>query len=124
MSDNAWATTLNATDSRSDFVAHYNADQAAARFGTTKAYAAADTLAKDCDLALCDATSGAFSLDLPASPSAGDNYIIKKTDVSANAVTVDGNGKNIDGAATYALASQYDSVRVLYDSTDDEWYII
>jgi len=48
----------------------------------------------------CDATGGAFSITLPA-VSAGLQYTIKKTDASANAVTIDANAsEEIDGELT------------------------
>ncbi len=50
-------------------------------------------------------------------------YTIKKTDVSANAVTIDGNGaETIDGATTQSLPAQYDSMEVVTNGT--EWFII
>lgn len=60
----------------------------------------------------CDATSAAFTVTLPAiSGITGYKVTIKKIDSSANAVTVDGNGsETIDGALTYVLSNQYDSV--------------
>lgn len=72
----------------------------------------------------CDATSAAFSITLPAvASSSGKELIIKKIDSSANAVTVDGNAsETIDGATTYSLAQQYDSVTIYCDGS--EWHII
>lgn len=61
---------------------------------------------------LCDATSGAVTANLPAAVD-GTVYVIKKTDVSANAVTVDGNAsETIDGATTLVLAAQWDSCMI------------
>lgn len=61
-----------------------------------------------------DATAAAFSVTLPpAALLSGKVLTIKKVDASANAVTVDGNGaEEIDGAATFSLAAQYDAVTV------------
>lgn len=72
---------------------------------------------------LCDASGGAFSLTLPAVASFKYRSLcIKKVDGSGNAVTVDGSGsETIDGAATYALSSQYAAVTVYSDG--DEWHI-
>lgn len=63
-----------------------------------------------------DATAGVVTVTLPATPSG--QYTIKKIDASANAVTVSG---TIDGAASYALSSQYDSVTV---AGGTEWHVI
>lgn len=74
----------------------------------------------------CDATSGAFAITLPA---AGLNesriLIIKKSDVSANAVTVTRAGSDtIDGATTFALATQYKFVMLINDEDADIWNVI
>jgi hypothetical protein len=68
----------------------------------------------------CDATSGAFTVNLPtASGIPGRLYTIKKIDSSANAITVDGNGsETIDGATTKSLAAQWDWITVQSDGTN------
>jgi hypothetical protein len=73
---------------------------------------------------LTDATAGAITISLPdASSLSGKTYIIKKTDSSANAVTIDPNGsQTIDGAATYTLAAQYKYVTV--QAYGGNWLII
>ncbi len=73
---------------------------------------------------LCDATSAAFSITLlTAVGNAGLVLHIKKTDSSANAVTIDGDGtETIDDSTTKVLASQYDAVRIVSDGT--EWWIL
>ena len=124
MSDNAWFTSLLGSQSWSDIPSYVNTELAASRFRTNAHYSSADTLAKNCDTAICDATTAAFSLNLPATPADGDTYTVKKADSSVNAVTVDGNGNNIEGGGTHALSSQYDSVTVTWDATDSLWYIL
>lgn len=71
-----------------------------------------------------DATSGAFTITLPTAASvAGKIYVIKKTDASGNAVTVGTtSSQTIDGATTYALATQYKYVTV--QSNGSNWFII
>ena len=73
---------------------------------------------------LCDATGAAFTITLPAAASNhGRIYVIKKTDVSANAVTIDGNGaETIDGAATVALAAQYNARTIQSNGTN--WSVL
>lgn len=72
---------------------------------------------------LCDATTAAFTITLPAaSTQNGLAYTIKKIDSSANAVTVASGGGTIDSAATYSLAAQYKYVRVVSNGTN--WFII
>lgn len=73
---------------------------------------------------LCDATSAAFTVTLPAiSGISGRQYTIKKIDSSTNAITIDGNAsETIDGTTTKVIALQYDSITIICDSTG--WYII
>lgn len=74
------------------------------------------------DYLVCgDTTGGSFTVNLPATPTAGDSYAIKKM-VAANTLTFSGNGNNIDGAASLAITTQYTSVTVMYNGT--EWSII
>lgn len=80
------------------------------------------------DVYLCNATGGAFAATLPsagtADPTGGRTVTIKKVDASGNAVTVTPNdpGETIDGATTYALSSQYDSVTLVCDGL--VWHVI
>jgi hypothetical protein len=74
----------------------------------------------------CDATSGAITIDLPSASATGATgrvYVIKKTDNSGNAVTVDPNStQTIDGATTYVLSAQYKYVTIQSNGTN--WFII
>lgn len=71
-----------------------------------------------------DATGGAFAVTLPAaSAAAGKTLEVKKIDSSANAVTVTRAGSDtIDGATTYALSAQYQSVTLVSDGSAS-WYV-
>lgn len=73
---------------------------------------------------LANAASNAITVNLPAAAGAnGRIYNVKKIDSSANAVTLDASGtETIDGALTFVLQNQYDSVSVQSDGTN--WYII
>lgn len=75
-------------------------------------------------LILCDATSGAITVNLPAvASSAGRVLVVKKTDASINSVTLDGNGaETIDGAATKILATQYAVLNIQCNGA--AWWII
>lgn len=67
---------------------------------------------------MCNATSGVITVTVPSTTIAGIKYTIKKTDASANAVNVVvASSGTIDGASTYALASQYKYVTVVTTST-------
>lgn len=69
-----------------------------------------------------NATSAAVTVYLPASPTGNRRRTVTKTDASGNAVTVNGNGSLINGAATYVLAAQYDTVTV--EPTGTGWLIV
>jgi len=71
---------------------------------------------------LCNASGGAFTVNLPAA-SARKRYHLKKIDSSLNAITVTPNGADtIQGAGTYSLILQYNSVTIYSDGTST-WYI-
>lgn len=78
---------------------------------------AAYTMNLNDSLILCNASSAAFTVTLkPAAEAKCKLVIVKKTDASANAITVDGDGsETIDGATTDSLASQYDVIRLMSD---------
>jgi hypothetical protein len=67
------------------------------------------------DFVRADATSGGFTVTLPGSPTTGDKVRVKKTDSSANIVTVAG---TIDGATNWRLLDQWACMEVIYDGTD------
>lgn len=74
------------------------------------------------DVALGNASGGAITLTLPAA-AAGKRVTIKKTDSSANTVTIQRDATNsIDGANTKVLYSQYESMTVISDGTN--WFVI
>jgi len=72
-----------------------------------------------------DATGASFTITLPPAATTQDGFTIafKKTDVTANTVTIDGNAsETIDGATSYILANRYDFVVLQCDTTT--WNII
>lgn len=71
----------------------------------------------------CNATSGAFTVNLPSIASAnGRIYTFIKVDASANAVTLDGSGsETINGATTYSLPSQWS--RVTIQAGASQWFV-
>ena len=79
----------------------------------------------DDGLIIVDATAAPTTVTLPAVADVqrGKRIIVKKSDVSVNAVTVDGNGaETVDGAANASLAGQYDFVEVVSDGA--KWWVI
>jgi hypothetical protein len=80
------------------------------------------TLTLDDGLLLVDATSGAATVTLPdVRRAAGRQFKTKKTDASGNTVTVSSSAL-IDGAGTYALTVQFQSVTVVSDGAT--WWIL
>ncbi len=73
---------------------------------------------------LCNNTSGAININLPAaSGCSGRIYVVKKVSGAGNNVVIDGNAsENIDGATTRTLATQYESVMIQSDGSN--WYIL
>jgi hypothetical protein len=72
----------------------------------------------------CDATSAGFTVTLyPASGNTGKWLIIRKTDSSLNAVTIDGNlSETIDSSATTTLNTIGESIHLVCDGTN--WYSV
>jgi hypothetical protein len=62
-------------------------------------------------LYVCNSSSP-FTATLPGSPSTGDEYVFKN--INTGTVTVSGNGKNINGAASTTLPTQWDSLHIVY----------
>lgn len=73
---------------------------------------------------LVDASGGAVTVNLPTTSGQTTlRYEVKKIDASANAVTLDGAGaETIDGAATYPLTVQWQSVTV--ESNGSAWFVL
>jgi hypothetical protein len=73
---------------------------------------------------LVDASGANRTINLPASSGVTNRiYIIKKTDNSANTVTIDGNAsETIDGATTKVLTTQYEKVQIICNGSN--WFII
>jgi hypothetical protein len=82
------------------------------------------TLTAEDGLVLADASGGTFTLTLPTAVGiTGRMYRVKKTDATANAVTIDANAaETIDGGATATLLVQYEAITVVSDGT--EWWVV
>lgn len=90
----------------------------------TTTITSATTLNQAHHVILASDASGSFTITLPAAASnTGKVYYIKKTNSSANTITIDGNGaETIDGAATASITTQYDVIRIICDGS--AWHII
>lgn len=93
-------------------------------FGQVKSVSAAYTLDVSDTTLLCTATGGAFTVALPpAAQLKWRIFNVKKVDASANAVTIDPFGsETIDGAATLAVGTQYESA--MFQSDGSNWHVL
>lgn len=70
----------------------------------------------------CDASGGAFTVTLPSTPAYdGAQAFIVKTDPTSNAITVSGNGNNINSLASCQLNSQWQAMHLTWVSTLSTW---
>lgn len=87
-----------------------------------RAVSAAFTVTLDDDAVFVDATAGAVTITLPdVRRASARRFYVKKVDASGNAVTVSSSAL-IDGAATFPLTVQYQSVTVLSDGST--WWVL
>ncbi len=87
--------------------------------------AGAVTVATTDDVVSVNKTTGAATtVNLPATPTTGQTYVIKdgKGDAATNNITVTPAAGNIDGAATYVMTGNYQAVTLTY--TGSEWSVI
>ncbi len=70
------------------------------------------------------AVNGGGTITLLASPTAATTFIVKDLNGTAGSsnITINGNGNNIDGASTYVISANYESITIAYTGT--EWSII
>lgn len=92
--------------------------------GTSRSITVTNSASISDYLILADATAGNITVALPAAASSsGTTLVVKKTDVSVNTVTLDGNGaETIDGVTTKVLSAQYASLMIFCNGT--AWWII
>ena len=92
--------------------------------GTYRSVTATGNVVSGDYLLICDATAGAITMTLPpAALVPGRIYVFKRINSGANAVIVDPSGaETIDGAATYTLSAQWNSVTIMSNGT--AWFTI
>jgi hypothetical protein len=78
-----------------------------------------DTMTAADEVLSIGAIATPFTVNLPATPTSGDTYIVK--DALGNAgnfnITVSGNGSNIDGFATIVISTNYTEAMFVYNGT-------
>lgn len=87
-------------------------------FDSTASYVA-DTFFEN-TMAFIDTSAAAFTFNLRPSTEflPGIQYLIKKVAGGANNITVDGNGKNIDGSATQTISTQFHTLHIVSGVSD------
>lgn len=71
---------------------------------------------------IMDCSDAPYTATLFATAAIGTVMTLKKVDATANVLTVATDSGTIDGAATYVVTTQYESVTVVFDGTD--WWVI
>jgi hypothetical protein len=78
------------------------------------------------DLVICDATTNAFAVTLPAAPSAGTRIAVSKIDTTTNAITIAAAGTDVfnraGGAGALSLALQWQSTTLQYGN--GIWHVV
>lgn len=88
---------------------------------TVQTLTSTGTISTSARVVLCDATSGAITVNLGAAATYQD-ITVKKIDSSANACTVDPNSsETIDGGSTAVISVQYASISLA--SNGSNWFI-
>ena len=70
--------------------------------------------------------AGACTVTLPAGPTDGQRILVKDSSglASVNVITVDGNGKMIDGIALAAIITNYGKIEMVYNTAQTAWFLI
>ncbi len=69
-----------------------------------------------------DSSGGGFTITLPSQPYNSMTFVFSEDNKSANAVVLDGNGKNINGAATLTMSTLRQQRTLRYNGV--EWIVI
>lgn len=78
----------------------------------------------DCVVVINKSVGAATAVTLPAAPNTNRMLTIKdgKGDAGTNNITISGNGKNIDGASTLVISSNFGVSRIVYNGT--QWNVV
>lgn len=78
----------------------------------------------ECGHLLCDSTLHNQAVNLPTDMKDGHEILIVKVDAGANTVTVNGNGKDINGGTSVVISTAYVGYRFRYYAMIDKWLTI
>jgi len=115
-------------DTVNDVIRIYNSDSVWENLNNTKLFSRSADADADIfigDYVRADTSNAAITLKLPKVPKVG--CVIEVRDITGsfgtNKCTLDGNGANINGAATADLAVNNMFVNVTYDGSTNEWRV-
>jgi len=93
---------------------------------STKTIVSGNTTLTNSDFVIfCQSSVTSITLTLPIAPVDGQVYKIKDVDNAlVNNITIDGNGKNIDGSSTALINTQKGGIEIVFDQTLDGWYVL
>lgn len=81
------------------------------------------TLKKSDDYLTIDPSVGPVTFNLPSSPVSGQVIRFKNRTTSTNTITINGNGKNIDGSGTYTSSVARAAWVLTYNNVSNEWEV-
>ncbi len=122
-----WCGRLAAGNLKACTNAELMTEIGAANIGLTNVTHVRKTAAYTCvatDFIIACATSGAaFTLKMEAAPADGRRIMVIDAGgtFNTNNLTLDGNGKNINGAATKVTGARWAVITLYYDSTAGQW---
>lgn len=70
-----------------------------------------------------DATADDVDVLLHPAPIDGQTHTVSVAVANSNTITLDGNGKNINGSSTLQMTSQYNFAQVTFIGPADEWRV-
>jgi len=92
------------------------------RIGARTLSTAVTLTANDAEHLYLDASTAGFTVTLPAAPYEGQTYHFSENANSANAVLIDGNGKNVNGAASLTMNAAFRQRVLRYNGT--QWIVV
>ena len=91
----------------------------------TKYVTSSTAITPDDEYIVVDSSGGPITITLPVVSSGNDGlgFIIKDCagQASVNNITINGNGKNIDGSGTYVMNIDYQGIQIIYSNDANTW---
>lgn len=115
--------TIDATDPQNPIVNSTGGGSGNIAEDTITSVSASTTVNTDSQIMQVDSSLNAVTLTLPATPAANQYVVVLADDnTDSNNITVDGNGSNINGAATFVINEERGAKCLLWNGS--EWRIV